>query len=69
MRNCDTSTKCAYAFGQQICFMMAFRAQDELEPLVGCVGRAWVCAFQRTQRASLIRRERQTRSENRKGVH
>ena len=52
-----------------ICFVLPFRAHYEFEPLVGCVGRAWFCTFQRTQRVSLIRRERQTRSENRKGGH
>ena len=43
--------------------MMAFRAQDELEPLVGCVERAMARAFQRIQPELLTRIEREMRTE------
>ena len=43
--------------------MMVFRAQDELEALVGCVGRALLQTVQRTQPEVLTRREREIRTE------
>ena len=44
-------------------FMLPFRAQDELEPLVGCVERAMARAFQRIQPELLTRIEREMRTE------
>ena len=43
--------------------MLAFRAQDELEALVGCVGRALLWTFQRIQPEPLTPREREMRAE------
>ena len=43
--------------------MLAFRAQDELEALVGCVVRALLWTFQRIQPELLTPREREMRTE------
>ena len=43
--------------------MLAFRAQDELEALVGCVGRALLRTFQRIQPELLTPREHEMRTE------
>ena len=47
--------------------MPAFRAQSELEALVGCVGRAMPGTFQRIQPELLTRRERKMRTEKLEG--
>ena len=47
--------------------MMVCRAQNELEALVRCVGRAMPWTLQRIQPERLIRREREIRTEKLQG--
>ena len=48
-------------------FMLVFRAQDELEALVGCVGRAMPRTLKRIQPRRLTRHEREIRTEKLQG--
>ena len=57
----------ALSFQENLRFMLAFRAQDELEALVGCVGRAMPRTLKRIQPRRLTRHEREIRTEKLQG--